>query len=121
MGQLRDAFEYMKRELAEYMEELQQTTVRKERIESELRIASEIQMGMIPKLFPPFPERKDIDLYAILKPAKEVGGDLYDFFIHEEKLLFVIGDVSGKGIPASLLMAVTRSLFRTIAVHRKPT
>jgi len=119
MGQLRDAFEYMKRELAEYMEELQQTTVRKERIESELRIASEIQMGMIPKLFPPFPERKDIDLYAILKPAKEVGGDLYDFFIHEEKLLFVIGDVSGKGIPASLLMAVTRSLFRTIAVHRK--
>lgn len=118
MGQLRDAFEYMKKALAAYMAELRRTTAQKERIESELRIASEIQMGMIPKLFPPFPERKDIDLYAILKPAKEVGGDLYDFFIHDEKLLFVIGDVSGKGIPASLLMAVTRSLFRTIAVHR---
>ena len=91
---------------------------RPERIESELRIASDIQMGMIPKLFPPFPERKDIDLFAVLKPAKEVGGDLYDFFIHEGKLIFVIGDVSGKGVPASLLMAVTRSLFRTIAVHR---
>ena len=64
-------------------------------------------------------QRKDIDLYATLKPAKEVGGDLYDFFIHDEKLLFVIGDVSGKGIPASLLMAVTRSLFRTIATHRE--
>lgn len=118
MGQLHDAFEYMQGALVEYVDELQKTTAQKERIESELRIASEIQMGMIPKLFPPFPERKDIDLYAMLKPAKEVGGDLYDFFIHDEKLLFVIGDVSGKGIPASLLMAVTRSLFRTIAVHR---
>ena len=118
MGQLHDAFEYMQGALVEYMDELKKTTAQKERIESELRIASEIQMGMIPKLFPPFPERKDIDLYAVLKPAKEVGGDLYDFFIHDEKLLFVIGDVSGKGIPASLLMAVTRSLFRTIAVHR---
>ena len=119
MGQLHDAFEYMQGALVEYVHELQETTAQKERIESELRIASEIQMGMIPKLFPPFPERKDIDLYATLKPAKEVGGDLYDFFIHDEKLLFVIGDVSGKGIPASLLMAVTRSLFRTIATHRE--
>lgn len=118
MGQLHDAFEYMQAELVEYVGELKKTTAQKERIESELRIASEIQMEMIPKLFPPFPERKDIDLYAVLKPAKEVGGDLYDFFIHDGKLLFVIGDVSGKGVPASLLMAVTRSLFRTIAVHR---
>lgn len=118
MGQLHDAFEYMQKALVEYMDRLRRTTAQKERIESELRIASDIQMGMIPKLFPPFPERKDIDLFAVLKPAKEVGGDLYDFFIHEGKLIFVIGDVSGKGVPASLLMAVTRSLFRTIAVHR---
>ena len=72
-------------------------------------------MGMIPKIFPPFPERKDVDLQAVLYPAKEVGGDLYDFFIENEKLYFIIGDVSGKGVPASLFMAITRSLFRTLS------
>ena len=90
----------------------------KEKMESELKIASDIQMSMIPKTFPPFPERKDIDLSAALVPAKEVSGDLYDFFIRDEKLFFCIGDVSGKGVPASLLMAVTRSLFRSICAHR---
>ena len=89
----------------------------KERIENELHIASEIQMAMIPKTFPPFPERKDLDLAAVIIPAKEVGGDLYDFFIRDEKLFFCIGDVSGKGIPASLVMAVTRSLFRAMSAH----
>ena len=80
----------------------------KERIENELRIARNIQMAMLPKVFPPFP---------VIIPAKEVGGDLYDFFIRDERLFFCIGDVSGKGIPASLVMAVTRSLFRTVAGH----
>ena len=89
----------------------------KERIENELHIAREIQMAMIPKTFPPFPERKDLDLAASIIPAKEVGGDLYDFFIRDEKLFFCIGDVSGKGIPASLVMAVTRSLFRAMSTH----
>ena len=89
----------------------------KERIENELHIAREIQMSMIPKTFPPFPERKDLDLAASIIPAKEVGGDLYDFFIRDEKLFFCIGDVSGKGIPASLVMAVTRSLFRAMSAH----
>jgi len=89
----------------------------KERIENELHIAREIQMAMIPKTFPPFPERKDLDLAASIIPAKEVGGDLYDFFIRDEKLFFCIGDVSGKGIPASLVMAVTRSLFRAMSAH----
>ena len=89
----------------------------KERMENELHIASEIQMAMIPKTFPPFPERKDLDLAASIIPAKEVGGDLYDFFIRDEKLFFCIGDVSGKGIPASLVMAVTRSLFRAMSAH----
>jgi sigma-B regulation protein RsbU (phosphoserine phosphatase) len=74
-------------------------------------------MSMIPKVFPPFPERKDLDLAASIIPAKEVGGDLYDFFIRDEKLFFCIGDVSGKGVPASLVMAVTRSLFRAISAH----
>ena len=90
-----------------------------DRMENELQIARGIQMAMLPKIFPPFPERKDIDMYASIIPAKEVGGDLYDFFIREEKLYFCIGDVSGKGVPASLLMAVTRSLFRTVAAHEK--
>ena len=90
---------------------------RKERIESELHIASGIQMSMIPKIFPPFPERKDLDMAATIVPAKEVGGDLYDFYIRDNKLIFCIGDVSGKGVPASLVMAVTRSLFRTVSAH----
>lgn len=115
MSVLRDSFEYMQRSLLKYTEELKLTTANKERIESELRIARNIQMGMIPKIFPPFPEREDIDLYAMLEPAKEVGGDLYDFFIEDNKLYFAVGDVSGKGVPASLLMAVTCRLFRTVA------
>lgn len=95
----------------------QRINEQKERIENELHIAREIQMSMIPKTFPPFPERKDLDLAASIIPAKEVGGDLYDFFIRDEKLFFCIGDVSGKGIPASLVMAVTRSLFRAMSAH----
>ena len=90
---------------------------RKDRMENELHIARGIQMAMIPKTFPPFPERHDLDMAATIIPAKEVGGDLYDFFIRDEKLFFSIGDVSGKGVPASLVMAVTRSIFRSIAGH----
>lgn len=112
---LHDSLEYMQKSLSTYVLELQQTTAAKERIESELSIAHEIQMGMIPKIFPPYPERNDVDLHAILNSAKEVGGDLYDFFINNEQLYFVIGDVSGKGVPASLFMAITRSLFRTLS------
>ena len=92
---------------------------KKNRMDSELKVASGIQMAMVPKVFPPFPDRKDIDIYATLIPAKEVGGDLYDYFIREERLYFCIGDVSGKGVPASLVMAVTRSLFRTVAGHER--
>ena len=115
MRKLRDSFAYMQQSLSDYVAKLRITTASKERIESELGIARDIQMGMTPKIFPPFPERHDVDLDAILKPAKEVGGDLYDFFIERDKLYFVIGDVSGKGVPASLFMAITRSLFRTLS------
>ena len=87
------------------------------RMENELRIARGIQMSMVPKVFPPFPERSDIDMAAALFPAKEVSGDLYDSYIRDEKLFFCIGDVSGKGVPASLLMAVARSMFRTVSAH----
>lgn len=89
----------------------------KEKIEGELKIASAIQMAMLPKTFPTPPDRADLDLYGSLTPAKEVGGDLFDFFLKDNRLFFCIGDVSGKGIPASLVMAVTRSLFRSTAAH----
>ncbi len=89
----------------------------KERIANELKIASGIQMGMLPKTFPPYPDRNEVTIYGLLTPAKEVGGDLYDFYIRDSKLFFCIGDVSGKGIPASLVMAVTRSLFRSVSLQ----
>ena len=117
LKELHDSFEYLQHSLVNYIEELKSTTANKERIESELRIAHNIQMGMLPKIFPPFPERDDLALSAKLVPAKEVGGDLYDFFIEDEKLYFIIGDVSGKGVPASLVMAVACRLFRSVASH----
>ena len=98
---------------------MREISEKKERMEGELQIGRDIQMSMIPKTFPPFPERHDIDMSASIVPAKEVGGDLYDFYIRDEKLYFCIGDVSGKGVPASLVMAVTRSLFRTVSSHEK--
>ena len=117
VAQLRDSFDTMQQSLKQYVEELKVSTAAKASIESELNVAQSIQMSMLPKTFPAFPERKDIELYAALTPAKGVGGDLYDFFIHDEKLFFCIGDVSGKGVPASLVMAVTRTLFRNISAH----
>ena len=117
LRELRDSFSHLQGSLVQYIDQLKATTANKERIESELRIARDIQMGMIPKTFPAFPERNDISLAARLVPAKEVGGDLYDFFIENEKLYFIIGDVSGKGIPASLVMAVTCRLFRSVTMH----
>lgn len=114
-----DSFSHMQHSLINYIQELKSTTANKERIESELRIARAIQLGMVPKVFPPFPEREDVDIFARVIPAREVGGDLYDFFIEDEKLYFIIGDVSGKGVPASLVMAVTCRLFRTVASYVK--
>jgi serine phosphatase RsbU (regulator of sigma subunit) len=89
----------------------------RERMESELRISHDIQMSMVPQTFPPFPDRKDLDFAACIVPAKEVGGDLYDYFIRDQKLFFCIGDVSGKGVPASLVMTVACTLFRAISGH----
>ena len=114
---LRDSFGQMQHSLTRYIEELKDTTAQKASMESELKIAHDIQMDMLPKTFPPYPERDDIDIYGSLTPAKAVGGDLFDFYIRDNKFFFCIGDVSGKGIPASLFMAVTRSLFRNISAH----
>ena len=110
--QLRNSFEYMQHSLKQHISDLQATTASKERLQSELKIAHDIQMGMIPTTFP---QRRDLDLFASMTPAKEVGGDLYDFIIEGDELFFIIGDVAGKGVPASLYMAVTRTLFRNLA------
>ena len=117
VAQLRDSFGTMQQSLKQYVEELKVSTAAKAAMMSELNVAHTIQMSMIPKTFPAFPDRKDLELYASLTPAKAVGGDLYDFFIRGEKLFFCIGDVSGKGVPASLVMAVSRTLFRNISAH----
>jgi sigma-B regulation protein RsbU (phosphoserine phosphatase) len=114
VGKLAVAFDFMKDSLKRHIKDLTETTAAKERIESELKIARDIQMGMLPKTFPPFPQRKELDIYAMIEPAKEVGGDLYDFFfLDDDHLFFVIGDVSGKGVPAALFMAITMTLLKT--------
>lgn len=117
MLRLRNSFETMQTSLVRQIEETKIMNEEKGRLEGELHTARHIQMSMLPKTFPPFPERDDLDIYGQLAPAKEVGGDLYDFYIRDEKLFFCIGDVSGKGVPASLVMAVTRSLFRSFSSH----
>ena len=96
---------------------LQQAEAERQQIENELSIARKIQEEMLPKTFPPYPERKDLDIFGSLTPAKEVGGDLFDFFLSDEKLFFCIGDVSGKGIPAAMVMTMTHSLFRMATSH----
>lgn len=113
---LRSAFKDMQVSLKRYISELQETTASKVAIEQELKLASRIQMQMLPKTFPPYPKRNDIDIFGEVETAKEVGGDFFDFFIRDEKLFFCIGDVSGKGMPASLIMAVARSMFRSTSM-----
>ena len=115
ISHLRDSFEKMQTSLADYIEKLKESAAQKASYESELNIARDIQMSMLPKIFPPYPERKDVDLYAQVLPAKAVGGDLYDFKIRDEHLFFCVGDVSGKGVPAALVMAVTSALFRSLS------
>jgi sigma-B regulation protein RsbU (phosphoserine phosphatase) len=118
VGKLAEAFEYMRTSLKGYIKQLTETTAAKERIESELSIARNIQMGFLPQTFPAFPGRTEFDLHAIIEPAKEVGGDLYDYFlIDENRLFFLIGDVSDKGVPAALFMAVAKTLFKTHTLH----
>lgn len=116
VGQLYSSFNNMRHALKEYITNLTETTKAKERIESELHIAQTIQMSFLPKRFPPFPDRNEFELYATLVSAKEIGGDLYDyFFLDEENLFISIGDVSDKGVPAALFMAATKTLIKGVA------
>jgi sigma-B regulation protein RsbU (phosphoserine phosphatase) len=122
IGKLAESFIEMKQTLQRYLKDLKETTASKERIESELKIAHDIQMSMVPKTFPPFPHRKEFDIYATLVPAREVGGDFYDFFfIDDRRLCFAVGDVSGKGVPASLFMALTKTMFRATGGRQNAT
>lgn len=115
--ELRDSFARMQEALKQYIQDLQKTTETKASMERDLAIASQIQQGMLPKEFPAFPDRTDIDIHGLLQPAKSVGGDLFDFFLKDEKLFFCIGDVSGKGVPAALFMTVVGHLFRNVGRH----
>jgi serine phosphatase RsbU (regulator of sigma subunit) len=101
-------------QLQQAYDQLEETTTAKERIESELRIARDIQMSMVPGVFP---QHEGLDMYAEMNPAKEVGGDLYGYVMQGDVLYFCLGDVSGKGVPASLFMAQSARLFRTLAAE----
>ena len=114
ISHLRNSFVAMQQELVRYIADLRNTTEKKAGMERDLHIASQIQKGLLPKTFPAFPDRNDIDIYGLVVPAKEVGGDIFDFFMRDEKLFFLIGDVSGKGAPASLFMMVVGHLFRNV-------
>ena len=112
IGQLSHSFENMQQSLVNYIDELKVTTAQKASIESELNVASSIQKSMLPSVFP---VREGLDMHASMTPAKEVGGDLYVYLLKDDSLYFCVGDVSGKGIPASLFMAQVTRLFRTLA------
>ena len=109
----------MERDLSEYESSLTAITAEKERIATELDLAANIQANLLPSTFPAFPEREEFDIYASMTPAKEVGGDFYDFFmVDEDHLAMVIADVSGKGIPAALFMMASRTMLKDAALYR---
>ncbi len=110
---LADSFAKMDIDLRTYIKELEHVTAEKERIGAELNVATKIQADMLPRNFPAFPERKDIDIYASMTPAKEVGGDFYDFFLVDDNhIALVMADVSGKGVPAALFMVIAKTLIK---------
>ncbi|MBR1523867.1 MAG: PP2C family protein-serine/threonine phosphatase [Lachnospiraceae bacterium] len=114
---LSEHFADMIGELKDYMTNLQKVTAEKERIGAELNVATQIQADMLPRIFPPFPERGEFDIYATMTPAKEVGGDFYDFFlIDDDHIGLVMADVSGKGVPAALFMVIAKTLIKNRAL-----
>jgi len=113
IGELADDVSTMAEELDVYMDRIQEFAAENERIGAELNLASRIQLAMLPMIFPPFPEHDELDIYATMIPAKEVGGDFYDFFmVDENHLALVMADVSGKGVPAALFMTITKVLLQ---------
>lgn len=119
--ELSESFAQMYLELREYLRELSAVTAEKERIGAELDIATQIQADMLPSIFPAFPEREEIDIYALMDPAKEVGGDFYDFFmVDDNHLAMVMADVSGKGVPAALFMVIGKTLIKDHTMPGRP-
>ncbi len=116
IGDLADSFNHMTLSLEQYISDLTLVTAEKERIGAELDVAKHIQASMLPSIFPAFPERPELDIYATMTPAKEVGGDFYDFFlVDDDRLAMVMADVSGKGVPAALFMVIAKTLIKNVA------
>ena len=116
------AFENMSEKMRGYVQEIVQITSEKQRLDTELSVAADIQANMLPSRFPAFPGRREFDLYAVMDPAKEVGGDFYDFFlIDDDHLALVMADVSGKGIPAALFMVISKTLIKNVALSGQHT
>ena len=117
LEELGTSFEFMTRELNDYIRNLASVTAEKERIGAELNVATQIQADMLPRIFPAFPERSEFDIYATMTPAKEVGGDFYDFFlVDDDHIALVMADVSGKGVPAALFMVIAKTLIKNHAL-----
>jgi len=117
---LANVFNRLGQQLKEYVDNLRKETEARQVVEREIHIAQQIQQSLIPRVFPPFPKRDEFTLHAYLQPAKEVAGDYYDFFfIDDDSLILIIGDVSGKSVPAAFFMAVTRTLMRVVCMHEK--
>ncbi len=111
------AFANMSEKMRGYVDEIVEITSEKQRLDTELSVAAEIQVNMLPTQFPAFPDRREFDLYAVMDPAKEVGGDFYDFYlIDEDHLALVMADVSGKGVPASLFMVISKTLIKNVTL-----
>ena len=114
---LAESFADLSRRTAVYVDEVRRVTAEKERIGTELHMANQIQESMLPSIFPAFPDRPEIDIYATMEPARDVGGDFYDFFlIDDDHLCMVIADVSGKGVPAALFMMITKIIVQSCAM-----
>ena len=121
IGQLSTDVADLAAEMDDYMNKIQTITAEKERIGAELSLATRIQASLLPHTFPPFPDRREFDIYASMDPAKEVGGDFYDyFFIDEDRLGIVMADVSGKGVPAALFMAISKIIIQNTAMFGRP-
>lgn len=120
LEELAKSVNHMEREIVTYIDNIQTITAEKERISAELNVAAKIQADMLPGNFPPFPDRTEFDIYATMTPAKEVGGDFYDFFlIDDDHLALVMADVSGKGVPAALFMVNAKTLIKYRALMDK--
>lgn len=114
---LAQAFDDLSKRAKKYISDITAITAEKERISTELSLATQIQYAMLPHIFPPYPERHEFDIYATMEPAREVGGDFYDFFlIDENHLCMVMADVSGKGIPAALFMMISKTILQSCAM-----